>query len=33
MNSARISALLQITPLTVQEGLRAMQRQQGGDDL
>jgi dTDP-4-dehydrorhamnose reductase len=33
MNSARIGALLQITPLTVQEGLRAMQRQQGGDDL
>jgi dTDP-4-dehydrorhamnose reductase len=30
MNSTRISALLRITPLTVQEGLRAMQRQPGG---
>jgi dTDP-4-dehydrorhamnose reductase len=30
MNSARIGALLQITPLTVEEGLRAMQRQQDG---
>jgi dTDP-4-dehydrorhamnose reductase len=30
MNSARISALLQITPLTVEEGLRVMRRQQSG---
>ena len=30
MNSARISGLLQITPLTVEEGLRAMRRQHGG---
>ena len=30
MNSARISELLQITPLMVEEGLRALQRQHGG---
>jgi dTDP-4-dehydrorhamnose reductase len=30
MNSARISRLLRITPLTVEEGLRAMRRQNGG---
>jgi hypothetical protein len=30
MNSARISALLQIMPVTVEEGLRAMRRQPGG---
>jgi dTDP-4-dehydrorhamnose reductase len=30
MNSARISRLLQITPLTVAEGLRAMRQQNGG---
>jgi dTDP-4-dehydrorhamnose reductase len=33
MSSARLSALLQITPVTVEEGLRAMRRQRGGDDL
>jgi dTDP-4-dehydrorhamnose reductase len=30
MNSARISALLQITPVTVEEGLRAMRQQRSG---
>lgn len=30
LNSAKISALLRIKPLTVEEGLRAMQRQRGG---
>jgi dTDP-4-dehydrorhamnose reductase len=30
MNSARLSGLLQITPLTVEEGLRAMQRLHSG---
>ena len=30
MNSARISGLLQITPLTVEEGLRAMRPQHSG---
>lgn len=30
MNSAKISTHLQITPLTVEEGLRAMRRQHGG---
>ena len=29
MNSARIGELLQITPLTVEEGLRALRRQNG----
>jgi dTDP-4-dehydrorhamnose reductase len=29
MNSARIGGLLQITPLTVEEGLRALRRQNG----
>jgi hypothetical protein len=30
MNSAKISTHLQIMPLTVEEGLRAMRRQRGG---
>ena len=30
MNSARISGLLQITPLTVEEGLRSMRPQHSG---
>jgi dTDP-4-dehydrorhamnose reductase len=30
LNSAKISALLQITPMTVEEGLRAMKQQRGG---